>query len=130
MKLKDYIRSAQTSGEEYLNTISERILTLIVEDFRDGKYPGCAVKELNKKLSNFEEEWRKGVTKRVLIGYKCTRVMIQRIPNYSIDNFIKTKYDFNIYHKGGKYNRMEYSPEKFLELSKMEYNQGHQGCRE
>jgi len=120
MKLQDYIRSAQTSCEDFLEHISERIVTLLVEDFRDGKNPGSAVMELKKRLSKFDEEWKKMVTKKVLIGYKCTRVMIQGIPNYSIDHFIKNKYDFKIYHKRSKYNRMDYSLEKFLELSKME----------
>ncbi len=105
MKLQDYIRSAQTSCEDFLEHISERNVTLLVEDFRDGKNPSSAVIELKKRLSKFDEEWRKGVTKKVLIGYKCTRVMIQGIPNYSIDHFIKIKYDFKIYHKCSKYNR-------------------------
>ena len=83
--------------------------------------PHTVILELKRLLSLNDEEWKKNVKKeQIKVGRKGKRIMQQTIAKYSIDDYIKKKFNYSLYHTNGNYQRMKYSLNKFIDLSKME----------
>ena len=121
MKLSNYLRPTQSAKEELLNTGADSIIKSFVQDIKDNKnHPPVIVADYKKRLLRFDKSWKKDVSKKILKGRRCKHLMLQSVAQYYIDDFVKTNYDYTIHHKPGSFVYMNYTKEKFVELSKLE----------